>query len=60
MDEKLEYKGIPTDLNKEQFDEFFGMHLSVHNRGRKPKLSAFRIFRGRLIFVSHIFEFLGY
>jgi transposase len=51
MDEKPKYKAIPTDLTREQFDEFFCPLLSKSLRGRKPKLSAFRIFRYILKFL---------
>ena len=51
MDEKPKYKKIPTDLTDEQFDEFFCKHLSKSSRGRKPKLSAFKVFRYILMFL---------
>jgi len=42
---KPTYREIPTDLTEQQFNQFFCAHLSSPTRGRKPKLSNFKILR---------------
>lgn len=45
MTKKPTYREIPTDLTERQFSQFFCAHLSTPTRGRKPKLSNFKILR---------------
>ena len=44
MNQNTKYKRIPTDLTKEEFNEFIFPHLTRGKRGPKPNVPFYRLF----------------
>ncbi len=44
INKRRAYKGIPTKLTEEEFNEFILPHLSTGRRGPQPKISLYKYF----------------